>query len=439
MSRWRLSRRAFLGGAGAAIALPFLEAMLPTRALADAAEVPRRFLAFYVPNGIHMPAWTPNEAGRDFGLTPILEPLANVRDHINVISGLANRPARPDGAGVHAAGTSSFLTAAHAFKTEGANISVGVSMDQIAAAAVGGATRFPSLQLGIEGGGNAGGCDSGYSCAYSRNISWASESTPLPKIVSPQLAFDRLFQGFDAQASAAERAKRKRYRTSVLDYARADAQRLKTRLGQTDRRKLDEYMTGVRELEVQVQQAEDGPSCGVPDRPEADFDFPAHVEMMNELMVLAFQCDLTRIITFMLGNAGSGRSYGFLGVPGAHHEISHHQNNPDNFARLQTIDTWEVAQLAYLLERMANTPEGEGSMLDNTLVFFSSEIEDGNSHSHFNLPIVLAGGGGGVIETGRHLVYEEDEPIANLFVSILQNLNVPATSFGDSTGPLAGL
>ncbi|MEL6182325.1 MAG: DUF1552 domain-containing protein, partial [Myxococcota bacterium] len=291
MNRWTLSRRAFLGGAGAAIALPFLEAMLPSSPRAMAAEMPRRFLAFYVPNGIHMQAWTPATSGQGFELTPILEPLMGVREHINVITGLANRPARPDGAGDHAAGTASFLTAAHAFKTEGANIAVGVSMDQIAAQAVGDLTRFPSLQLGIDGGGNAGGCDSGYSCAYSRNISWSGESTPLPKIVSPRLAFDRLFQGYDPQASAAELEKRRRMRSSVLDYALGDARRLKMRLGQTDRQKLDEYMTGVRSLEVQIQQSEEdegGPSCEVPSRPSSRFEFVDHVAMMNELMVLAF-------------------------------------------------------------------------------------------------------------------------------------------------------
>ncbi len=435
----RLSRRAFLGGAGAMLALPFLESLIPPRAMAQAMGKPRRFLTFYVPNGIHMAGWTPAAEGRDFELSPILSPLSNVRDKIMVLTGLNNIPARPDGPGDHASGTGGFLTARHVVKTEGEDIRNGVSLDQLAAASIGGLTRFPSLQLGIDGGGSVGNCDSGYSCAYSRNISWSGETTPIPKTVNPQVVFDRLFAGFDTGASAAELARRRRYNKSVLDYALGDAQRLQNKLGQTDRRKLDEYMTGVRELETRVSSAQDGPVCDVPNRPPSRLEFPEHVRLMSDLMVLAFQCDMTRIITFMLGNAASSRAYTFLGISSAHHEISHHQNQQENFDALQTIDTWEVAQLAYILEKMDAIDEGNGTtMLDNSCVFFSSEIEDGNSHSHNNLPVLLAGGNGDYFDLGQHISYSNREPIADLFLSILDSLDIQTPTFGDnSTGLLA--
>lgn len=431
----KLTRRTFLAGAGATIALPFLESA------AWAQDPPgKRLLCYYVPNGMHMPAWTPMAAGRDYNLTPILESLAPIRDKLLVLSGLANEPARPDGPGDHAAGTGSFLTCTHVFKTEGANIQNAISVDQVAANAIGAATTYPSLQLGVDGGGSVGNCDSGYSCAYSRNISWANPTTPLPKTVNPQLVFDRLFAGFDSQATAEERAKRKRYRRSVLDYARGRANTLKTRLGATDRAKLDEYLTSIRELERQIANS-DTQQCIAEGRPDRDVPFQEHTRIMSDIMVLGLQCDQTRIVSFMLGNAASGRAFPFLGVNGAHHEISHHQNQQLNFDQLTTIDTWEVEQLSYLLQRMNEVDEGNGTtLLDNTLVFFSSEIEDGNTHSHYNLPILLAGGGNLGLDSGRHVVYENREPVANLFMSLLHLLDVPVDSFGDNgSGPLDGL
>jgi hypothetical protein len=431
----KLTRRTFLAGAGATIALPFLESA------AWAQEAPgKRLLFYYVPNGIHMPAWTPAAAGPGYELTPILQSLAPLKDKLLVLSGLANSPARPDGPGDHAAGTGSFLTCAHVFKTEGANIQNGISVDQVAAASLGGQTAFPSVQLGVDGGGSVGNCDSGYSCAYARNISWAGPSTPLPKVVNPQLVFDRLFAGFDTQSTAEDRAKRRRYRSSVLDYAAGRALSLQGRLGVTDRAKLDEYLTSVRALELRIAGS-DTVQCIAENRPDRDVPFQEHARLMSDLMVLAFQCDQTRIISFMLGNAGSGRAFPFLGVSDAHHSISHHQNQQANFDQLQTIDTWEVEQLAYLLSAMDAVDEGEGStLLDNSLVFFSSEIEDGNAHRHSNLPVLLAGGGDLGVNSGRHVVYQDAEPIADLFISMLEISGVPVDSFGDNgTGPLAGL
>ena len=438
MSIKRIGRRLFLGGAAAVVGLPLLESALPRFARAGEATVPKRLLAFYVPNGIHMAAWTPQAQGAGFEMTPILSPLTDLKEKLLVLSGLDNKPAQPDGPGDHASGTGAFLTARHPFKTEGANIKNGISLDQHAAATIGPLTRIPSMQLGIDGGDSAGDCDSGYSCAYARNISWASETQPLPKVVNPSVVYDQLFGGFDPEASAQDQARRKKYRTSVLDHVTAEAKSLLPRLGATDRMKLDEYLTGVYELEQKIAKLGTGPVCTQIEAPLGNVPFAEHVQIMSDLMVIAMQCDAPRVITFILSTAGSGRSYEFIGVSGAHHEISHHQNLQENHDKLVQIDTWEVQQLAYLLSKMDAIDEGGVSLLDNSIVFFSSEIEDGNSHSHSNMPVLVVGSGGGAFASGRHLVL--DRPVADLFVSILNALGLPDTSFGqDSTGPIVEL
>ena len=426
-----LSRRMFLGGAAAAIALPHL----PSFAGESATRTPR-MLAFYVPNGIQMTGWTPDTEGADWALTPILKPLAvpdagiDVKDDVLVISGLRNDPAKPDGPGDHAAGTGSFLTCAHVYKSE-SHIVNGISMDQVLADHVGTATRFASLQLGIEGGSSNGGCDSGYSCAYSRNISWAGPHTPLNKLTHPQGLFDLMFGGYDASATAEERASRRARKRSILDYVTGDASRLQARIAADDKHKLDEYLTGLRSLEKSIAG-----QCTPVDAPPGTLDYQTHVKVMTDLMVTAMRCDVTRVVTFMLNNAGSNRHYSFLGVEGAHHEISHHQDDAQKLADLRTIATWEVAQFAYLLQAMKNVTEEDGrTLLDNSMVFFSSEIEDGNSHRHENLPVLLAGGAAGQVHSGRH-IRRQDEPIANLFVSMLGMAGAPVAEFGDSTGPL---
>lgn len=438
---WMISRRTFLRGAGAMIGLPALEAMYPAMAHAQGMGAsPRRILAWYIPCGIHMAHWTPSTTGAGYAPTRILQPLfdAGVSGDVNILTGLANRPARPDGPGDHASGTGAFLTAAHPFKTEGENIMNGISMDQVAANAIGSATPFASLQLGSDGGGSTGDCDSGYSCAYARNISWAGPSTPLAKDTNPGVVFDRLFAGRDPLATAEQQRKRKLYKKSILDFVQDDAERLKAKLGRTDQRKMDEYLTGVRELETRLDMTNEGPVCAG-DRPDDSTDFVDRVNNMVDVMVLAMKCDLTRVISFMMGNAGSNRAYGFIGVPEQHHELSHHQDNPVNFEKLTLIDTWEVSMFASLLAKMKAVVEPDGTLLDNSAVFFSSEIEDGNSHSHFNMPIILAGRGGGTINTGRHVRYNGEPPVANLFVSMLSTVGVSVPSFGDSTGPLGNL
>lgn len=430
-------RRLFLEGLGTSLALPWLAAFMPRHASAQP-PAPKRFLAYYVPNGMHMPAWTPRSVGSDFALPPILQPLEPVREHVLVLSGLANRPAAWPGVGPHGSGTAAFLTNVNPFSEATDHIRNARSVDQYIADAAGRSTPFRSLQLGIDGGAATGICDSGDSCAYTRNISWADENSPLAKEVNPVALFDRLFQGRDPRVSAEEARRRRLYRTSVLDYVADSARRLETKLGLDDREKLDEYMTGVRELEQRIQTLDSAAQCAA-ERPTAE-DFHGKVSAMTDLMVLAFRCDLTRVITFMLGNAASNRVYGFLGIDDPHHQISHHQNDPANLEKIQAINTWEVTRLAALLQRLDAVPEGDGTLLDHTVVYFASEISDGDAHSLSNLPVLLAGRGGGSIRPGRHVSYGEEPSVGSLYVSLLRAFGVSADRFGDDgEGPLPGL
>jgi Protein of unknown function (DUF1552) len=443
-----LTRRALLGAAGVSVALPLMESFLPRKqANAGGTPIPKRMIVWYVPNGINgssQNAWRPATEGSAYALTPMLAPLGALRSEALVLTGLTNLPASysymgsNDGGGDHARGTGSFLTCARPLKTEGRDIRNGISADQVAANAIGMRTRFPSLQLGTESGASTGGCDSGYSCAYSNNISWASAETPLPKLTSPVTVFDRIFAGGE---SAALRARRNVYQSSVLDYIRRDATRLSTQLGQTDRRKLEEYLTAVRELERRIMNPTGAVVCATPPRPMDGLGSAEHVQVMTQLMVLAMRCDATRVITFMLGNGGSGRDYEFIGAPGAHHETSHHQMDAQKIAKLQAIGTWEVLQFANMLQQMAMLREMDGtSMLDNSVALFSSEISDGDAHSHEQLPVLLAGRCGRQFDTGRHVVYSTPRPIANLYIAMIRAVGGEATRFGlEGTRPLENL
>lgn len=436
-------RRAFLGGAGVALGLPLFESLAP-RAIRSAQArgngEPLRLVSFYVPNGIDMDDFTPASTGPDYAATAILQPLFDlmIEQNVLVLSGLDNVPAKPDGAGDHAAGTGGFLTCRSVNKSE-SDIQNGISMDQVYAQFLGDATPLSSLQLGIEGGSSIGNCDSGYSCAYSRNISWANATTPLPKLTSPQVAFDLMFGGYDPAATAEEIARRRKYRLSVLDYVETDATALQSKLGKTDRTKLEQYLDGVRDLEQRIMTEGDGPVCETGSYSYTFEDFPGHVKVMLDLIVLALSCDTTRVVSFMLGNGASGRSHGFLGVPGAHHDISHHGSDPVLRDQLRIIDTWEVAQYAYLLDRMRAVTEGDSNMLENSIVHFSSEIEDGNSHSHYNMPILLGGSACGKLINGQHLNIDNGK-VSELYITMLQSLGVDISSFGDDgQGPLAGI
>jgi hypothetical protein len=444
-----LSRRTMLGGAGALIALPWLEAMLPRaarRATAEPAATPLRALFYYLPCGIHMQSWTPATEGPGYALPKILEPLVDAQTMVDlkgdvlVLSGLANNPAKPEGPGDHASGTSGFLTCTHVLKSEIEFLN-DISIDQLIANAIGEQTPHRSLQFGTASGSTMGNCDSGYSCAYTSNVSWADPKTPLPKLSSPQVIFDLLFSGFDPGATAEELARRRANRLSVIDYAGGQVEALQQKLGKTDRDKLDQYLTGLRDLEKRVTNEQTEAICELPAMFSGAFqDYQGHVDLMTELMVLSLQCDQTRVITFMLENAGSGRNYEFIGAPGSHHEISHHQSLPENYAKLEIINHWEIAQFAKLLQKLKSSPEGDGNLLDNTVVYLSSEIADGNAHNHNNLPVLLAGKLGGALSPGRHVKYAGEPPLANLFVSIANAFGIATDTFGDDgTGPLPNL
>jgi hypothetical protein len=429
---WKLPRRLFLGAGAVAVGLPLLEAMLPRRA--SAATGPGRMLFMLVPNGIHMQAWTPSQTGPDYALTPILAPLEPIRHKVHVLSGLRNDPARPDGAGDHTSGVGSFLTCFHVPKTEVRNET---SVDQLYAQALGTATATPSLRLGMDG--DSGYCgDGGYNCAYSRNISWIGD-TPQSKLTDPQAAFDLLFSGFKSGDNSEAFAAIRQRRQSVLDLVLQDATTLRGKLGQTDRQKVEEYLDSVRALELRIQRQPAAASCDQGAALPNDFDGAEDkMRTMMDLMVKAFECDATRVISFMAGNAVSGRDFGFIGASGNHHSISHHGGSQSNYDKLQIINTWEMEQFAYLLTKLDRSTEVDGgTVLDNSMVFLSSEVSDGNRHNHDNLPVLLAGSGGGVLsETGRHSEFP-DEPIANLYLAMLQKYGVDADSFGDSTGSLS--
>lgn len=441
---WEISRRSVLKGLGTAIALPWLEAMSSAAELAGNAAgtpAPLRMAFFYVPNGVHIPDWTPEAVGKDFAMPATLEPLAPFRDELNILTGLAqqNGFSLGDGAGDHARALGSFLTGAHPLKTDGANIRAGISVDQVAAEKLGPATRFRSLELGIDRGGQAGNCDSGYSCAYSSNIAWRSETTPVAKEVNPRLVFDRLFASRNRDESAGARAKRELYRKSILDFVSDDASSLERRLGMNDRRKLAEYLTCVRELEVRIARSEEGTKVDLDGvtRPDGiPQDYREHVRLMFDLMALAFQGDVTRVSTFMYANEGSTKSYAFIDIPEGHHELSHHGNDPKKHEKLKKINRFHIEQFAYFLEKLKSIREGDATLLDRSMLVYGSGISDGNRHNHNNLPVLLAGRGGGSIASGRHIKYESQTPMNNLYVSLLDRMGTPVDALGDSTGRL---
>ncbi|KAA1259140.1 hypothetical protein LF1_16680 [Rubripirellula obstinata] len=449
ISRRNMLRGTLLRGAGLAMGLPLLESMTPLAksafASADDVKSPQRMAMIFFPNGAIMPDWKPTTAGdqastKDWELSKTLSPLSSVKSKINVIGKLAHENGRrgEDGGGDHARGASSFLTAARPVKTSG-NIRLGVSVDQIAAMQLIGKTKLPSIELGLEQSRNAGSCDSGYSCAYSSNISWRNESQPMPKEVTPRMAFERMFGTGDD----AKRRDRDLIRQSILDVVAADASRIMKKVGQVDKRKLDEYFTSVREIEMRIQYAEQQDSQALPDldvpfgRVEA---FREHVRLMYDLMLVGFQTDTTRVATLMLDTGGGQRRYTEIGIKDGHHEMSHHQNRKETMARIQKIDQYLVEQFAYFLERLDATEDSSGSsLLDQSMVMYGSGISDGNRHDHGDLPIVLAGGAGGQIETGRLITPKSERPMANLFLSMLDAMGTPAESIGDSTGRLSEL
>jgi hypothetical protein len=442
----RLSRRTVLRGLGVSLALPLLDAMLPDSVLAaGAVGAPRRLAFLYVPNGIHMPNWTPKKEGADFDLPATLEPLAPFRDHLLVLTGLTADKARPhgDGPGDHARAMAAYLTGCQPRKTAGANIKVGISADQIAAQKVGAATKFASLEIGCEGGRQAGNCDSGYSCAYSSTLSWRTESSPVAKETNPRLVFERLF-AVGGKNSAAT-FKQAAYKRSLLDFVAEDARGLKRRLGGADQRKLDEYLGGVREIERRLARVEKATDFkGVPGGYPAPTGLPRgmkeHLRLLGDVLVLAFQADLTRICTFVFANEGSNRPYrDEVGISEGHHDLSHHGRKKEKMAKIQKINRFHIEQLAYVLGRLKSVKEGAGTLLDSVMLSYGSGNSDGNRHNHDDLPVLLIGKGGGTIRPGRHLRLPRETPLNNLWVSLLERMGVKVDRFGDSTGALKGL
>ncbi|MGB7329128.1 MAG: DUF1552 domain-containing protein [Rubripirellula sp.] len=439
----KLSRRTLLRGTGMALGLPMLESMTPMAKSAFAAaetKSPKRMAMIFFPNGAIMPDWKPTGTENDWQLSRTLKSLESVKSKINVITNLAheNGRANGDGAGDHARGGSTFLTAARPVKTSG-NIRLGISVDQVAATQLVDQTRLPSIELGLETNRGGGSCDSGYSCAYSSNISWRNETQPMPKEITPRLAFERMF----SKGNARENRKRNLERQSILDVVRMDAERLMKKVGQSDKRKLDEYFTSVREIETRIVRAEEDDQKAMPDlkvpfgRVEA---FREHARLMYDLMALGFETDTTRVATLMLDNAGGSRRYTEIGVKEGHHQMSHHRNSETLVENIRNVDRYLVEQFAYFLNKLdsISDPSG-GTLLDQSMVLYGSGISDGNRHDHGDLPIVLAGGAGGSFKTGRFIQPKSERPMGNLFLSMLDGMGTPAESIGDSSGRLTEL
>jgi len=435
-----IDRRTFLRGVGVSLALPYLDAMTLAQSAKSAAPVRTAFL--FVPNGVNMASWTPTSTGA-LELSPTLQALAKVKSQINVVTGLAqmNAFAGADGPGDHARSCAAWLTGVHPFKTAGSDIKLGISADQVAAQHIGKLTKFPSLELGCERGGTSGDCDSGYSCAYSSSISWRGPSTPNAKEVNPRAVFERLFGNGNSAEEAANYGQRQIARRSILDFVLEDASSLINRLGARDQEKIEEYLQGVREIEQRLANFEkQNPVAGVAEVPKsAPQDRGEHIRLVGDMMVLAFQADLTRVCTMMFANEGSNRPYREIGITDGHHDISHHGNDPSKLDKKQQIDTFHVAQLAYILEKMQSVKEGAGTLLDNTMLVYGGGISDGNRHNHDDLPLIVAGRAGGKLKSDRHLVFPSQTPMNNLFLSMLDYVGVDVEKLGDSTGKLQGL
>lgn len=457
-----INRRTVLHGLAATVTLPLLEAMLPS-ALARAAALgaagvsealagaplagplsntvaPRRLVWLFIPNGVEATAWAPRGVGRAWTPEGVLAPIDSVREHVTVFSNLCHRNANAlgNGPGDHARSAACFLTGVHPRKTAGDDIQVGISADQMAARALAGRTRFDSLELGLEPGMESGNCDSGYSCAYSANVSWRGPSTPNAKETSPREFFERLF---GAGAPPKERARRRALRRSVLDHARDDALRLERSLGTGDRRRVEEYLEGVRDVERRIESNEaalpDPASLGIEAPGGTPADHREHLRLMLDLLLVALRMDATRVATFMYANEGTNRSYPFLDIRDGHHDISHHGGDSTKMERFRRIGLFQMEEYARFIGKLAETADGEGTLLDNALVAFGGAIRDGNRHDHDDLPVIVAGRGGGVHDPAGHRSAPKGTPLCNLWLSMVRSADSTIERHGDSTSALA--
>jgi hypothetical protein len=432
-----LPRRTFLRGLGAAVALPYLDAMTP--AFAAPAKAPVRLAFMYVPNGIDMKNWNIAQEGT-FGEFPrIMKPLEAFRGDMIQLGNLTHNSGRAllDGAGDHGRCAGSYLTGIQVRKST-TDIKASISCDQIIANTIGHETRFASLELGMDDSRQAGDCDSGYSCAYTNNLAWKSETQPLPPILDPRLLFERLF-GEGAALTPEARERQTRYRRSILDFVMTDTRKMQTSLGPTDRRKLDEYLSSIREVERQLVKAEQdsividpgmAKPYGVPP------DFGEHFKLMSDMLLIAFQADLTRVATFLMTREGTSRAYREIGISDGHHPCTHHQNKPDLMEKVTQINEYHTAQLAKWLQRMKDTKEGDSNLLDNSMIVYGAGLSDGNRHLHEDLPTLLIGRGGGHFKPGRRIIYRKETPMNNFHLTLMDRMGVHVENFGDASGRL---
>ena len=444
VTRRHLPRRTFLKGMGAVIAVPVLDAMTPAFAApAQAGKAPLRLAFTYVPNGVTMVDWTPTGDGAAFEFSRILKPLERFREDTLVISGLAHRNgyALGDGPGDHARAAASYLTGVHPRKTAGADIQNGISVDQVAAQYLAKETRFPSIELGCDDSRTVGNCDSGYSCAYTNSLAWRGPATPMPPETNPRLVFERLFGDIDTSLPAETRARRLQYRRSILDLVRERTAELTTTLGGSDRRKLDEYLTSIREIEQRIEKAEQdltGLNPGIDKPTGVPVLYADYVKLMFDLQIVAFQTDLTRVATMMMGREGSMRTYPEIGVPDPHHPLTHHRGNAEWIGRVTKINELHMDLFSGFIAKLKATPDGDGTLLDHSMIVYGSGLSDGNRHTHNDLPVLIVGHGA-QFPTGRHLVYPKDTPMTNLYLTILDRMGVQHEKLGDSTGQIEHL
>jgi hypothetical protein len=439
ITRKALSRRTILRGLGASVALPFLDAMTPALASSTLPGGKINRMAFvYVPNGIDMRFWTPQNEGKLQGPLPTtLSPMEPLRDKITVLSNLTQNNGRAllDGPGDHGRCCGAYLTGIQPRKSAD-DIHVGISCDQIVANAIGHKTRFPSLEVGMEDARQAGNCDSGYSCAYTNNLAWRSETQPLPPILNPRDLFERLF-GKDAHLTPEQRAVRNDRRRSILDFVTDDTRKLQGDLGPTDKRKLEEYLASIRQIEVQLQKAEHDNAQIDPgmDKPYGvPPDFAEHFRLMSDMMTVAFQADLTRVMTFLVTREGSSRPYREIGIPDGHHPLTHHQNDPVKMEKVVKINEYHMRQFATWMQRLNEIQEGDASILDNSMIIYGAGLSDGNRHTHEDLPTLMVGRGAGHVSPGRRIIYRKETPMSNLYLTMMDSMGVHAEHFGDSTG-----
>ncbi|MCH2373251.1 MAG: DUF1552 domain-containing protein [Planctomycetes bacterium] len=447
--RTQISRRTVLRGLGTAMALPLLESMMPIARVARAAgtsagssgDAPVRMAFLFAPNGKHMPDWTPNYQGTLKKLPPILEPLESFKSDIFLPSGLSLTTARTQGCGGHSCTVGQFLTGTLPKRTLGTDLRNGISVDQAAAEAIGHHTRFPSLELGCIPSKYSGDCDSGFSCVYTTHISWRTETSPLPKSVNPRAVFDRLFGNRIKDEEGKSGFKRDQRKQSILDFVGEEGRALRRRLGINDRRKLDEYLYAVREIErrlARVEASGEGVESGFDALRPAGIpgDSDEHLRLMMDMMVLAFQTDSTRTISFMIGNGSDNRPYPQIGIAEGHHNLSHHVGDKKKHVKISRINRHFVTNLAYFLKKLKSIKEGDGTLLDNSMILYGCAFGDGNDHDPTDLPILVAGNAGGTIRTGRHVRYEKGTPLTNLYLSMLDRVGAPTEKLGDSTGRL---